>query len=355
MSLAVVDQIAKAVLYEGYMLYPYRPSAVKNQQRWNFGVLYPRAYSDAQKGTDAWMMQTEVLVQGTIATQLDVKVRFLQLVNRSLGRVRTTLGELTKAGALEFDAVPTLAVDDRILQPWQEAIEREVSLPALSIEQTSRQPFVHSFSFPPEESFEEVRNLNGNVVGVIIRERAIMNGAVEVSVTHLKDDVFKVRVIVRNLATDEGTSDTRETAVTKAMCSTHTVLIASAGEFLSAIDPPESGPGTTPLAAAISQHFRCLLASKVSATLSCLLPSSCTTTRRSHQRVSVIFFDGTEIDEILSLRIMTLTDEEKREMRESDTRPSDYLERTESLPVDQLMKLGTVFCADCAGAVTDKP
>jgi len=35
----MVEDVADAVLYEGYMLYPYRASAIKNQQRWNFGVL----------------------------------------------------------------------------------------------------------------------------------------------------------------------------------------------------------------------------------------------------------------------------------------------------------------------------
>ncbi len=65
MNAALVDQIVKAVLYEGYMLYPYRPSAVKNRQRFNFGVVYPRAYSEAQRGMDACAMQTECLVQAT--------------------------------------------------------------------------------------------------------------------------------------------------------------------------------------------------------------------------------------------------------------------------------------------------
>ena len=51
MNRAAVERIAKAVLYEGYMLYPYRPSAVKNQQRFNFGVVYPQSYSEAQKGS----------------------------------------------------------------------------------------------------------------------------------------------------------------------------------------------------------------------------------------------------------------------------------------------------------------
>ena len=50
-------------------------------------------------------------------------------------------------------------------------------------------------------------------------------------------------------------------------------------------------------------------------------------------------FDGTEIDEILTLRIMTLTEEEKRAMRGVDERARQILERTETLPVEQLMKM----------------
>ena len=49
MNLELVERIVAAVLYEGYMLYPYRPSSVKNQQRWTFGGIYPRAYSEAQR------------------------------------------------------------------------------------------------------------------------------------------------------------------------------------------------------------------------------------------------------------------------------------------------------------------
>ena len=63
MNLKLSNAIANAVLYEGYMLYPYRPSSVKNRQRFNFGVLYPRSYSEAQSGSDACSMQTECLVE----------------------------------------------------------------------------------------------------------------------------------------------------------------------------------------------------------------------------------------------------------------------------------------------------
>jgi hypothetical protein len=36
--------VADAVLYEGYLLWPYRRSALKNQQRWTFGGVYPEAH-----------------------------------------------------------------------------------------------------------------------------------------------------------------------------------------------------------------------------------------------------------------------------------------------------------------------
>jgi hypothetical protein len=50
-------------------------------------------------------------------------------------------------------------------------------------------------------------------------------------------------------------------------------------------------------------------------------------------------FDSTEIDQMLVLNILSLTDEEKREMRDSDPRAREILERTESLSEDQLMRL----------------
>src|ERR1700684_1191057 len=76
-----LDKIAEAVLYEGYLLYPYRASAIKNQQRWNFGVLYPREYAEKQSGADAWTMQTECLVTASATAALEVRVRFLQLTD----------------------------------------------------------------------------------------------------------------------------------------------------------------------------------------------------------------------------------------------------------------------------------
>ena len=91
MNVTRAEQVANAVLYEGHILYPYRPSAVKNRQRWTFGAVFPQAYSAAQGGTEAWIMQTECLVQGSRHATLDVRVRFLHLQDRAVGELATPL------------------------------------------------------------------------------------------------------------------------------------------------------------------------------------------------------------------------------------------------------------------------
>src|SRR5580658_4876456 len=111
MNAALVDGIVKAVLYEGYMLYPYRPSAVKNRQRFNFGVVYPRTYSEAQGGTGAWTMQTECLVQGNGLSQCTVRVRFLRMVACSGGKPAAPSSELSALAKENIEKVERLEIN----------------------------------------------------------------------------------------------------------------------------------------------------------------------------------------------------------------------------------------------------
>src|ERR1700723_135560 len=118
MELATVDKIAKAVLYEGYMLYPYRPSSVKNQQRWNFGVLYPPSWCDTKFSSDRSGMQTECLLKTDASTRLTVKVRFLQIVQRFIAKLATPSAE--PLASSDFEPVDRLELNGRVYQPWQE-------------------------------------------------------------------------------------------------------------------------------------------------------------------------------------------------------------------------------------------
>jgi len=130
----------------------------------------------------------------------------------------------------------------------------------------------------------------------------------------------------------------REQALLRSLASTHTILGIQDGTFVSAVDPPESlrelaahcqNIGTWPVLLGEEGQRDTMLSSPIILyDYPQIAPES-----------SGDLFDGTEIDEILSLRIMTMTDDEKREMRQSDERARQILERTETLPVEQLMKL----------------
>ena len=86
MNQELVDSIVNAVLYEGYILYPYRASAKKNRQRFTFGRVYPEAYSAAQNGAEPCVMQTECLVKGR-SPALEVTVRLLHPMARDVGHL----------------------------------------------------------------------------------------------------------------------------------------------------------------------------------------------------------------------------------------------------------------------------
>jgi hydrogenase maturation protease len=335
-----VEKIAEAVLYEGYMLYPYRPSSVKNQQRWNFGVLCPQSYCERQQGSEAWTMQTECLVKADTSARLTVKIRFLQIVRRSVGRLHTVGQEESEGVEPEFDSVDRLEVSGRVHQPWEEAAEREYVFVALDPSALSSLSSLH-FAFPDGKRFEYLRDEQRRAVGVLVREWEALTASVQFDSVLLHDGAFKITVLVRNLTSFEVMEGTaREDALAFSLVSAHTILGVEQGEFLSLLDPPAgfedlvgqcSNIGTWPVL--VGDQAETMLSSPI--------------ILYDHPQIAPEsagnLFDSTEIDEILSLRILTLTDDEKREMRQSDDRTREILERTENMPEEQFMKLHGVL------------
>ena len=343
MNTVAVERIAKAVLYEGYMLYPYRPSAVKNQQRFNFGVIYPQSYSQAQKGTDPWVMQTECLVQGATLAAIEVHLKFLQLTARSVEERCTPLIDREKATEMVFAPVKSLEVDGRKFYAWEEAVEREITVPLTSLDELVRQPQQLLIVFPPSQTREAPLDRNGRVAGRLVRTQQAIDGAIYVAAHPIREGVYKIVVRVKNVTPlEDAESTSRENALLRSLISAHLVLGVQEGEFVSLLDPPGElreiasdcrNVGAFPvLVGEEGQHDTMLSSPIILYDYPQIAPES-----------AGDLFDGTEIDEILSLRIMTMTDEEKREMRQSDERARQMLERTENLPVEQLMKLHGVL------------
>ena len=256
MERALVDRIARSVLYEGYLLYPYRPSALKNAKRWTFGTLYPQHWVAAEGGSDRSAFQAEVLFTGAGTTEVSILGRFLL-----------------------------------------EDAETEIAI-ATSIAEPCRQSFAQ--------------------------------GELTFVSTPFSNDTYKLTVTLRN---------TSDTAV---LASAHAVISVSGGELLSMTDPPPAladaasqcrNEGVWPVLIGTPGARDTILASPI------ILPDYPEVAPESAGDLC----DATEIEEILTLRVLTLTDEEKAEVRASGARARQILEQAETLPMEHLMKLhGTI-------------
>lgn len=319
MNRTLVDRIANAVLYEGYILYPYRPS-IKNRQRWTFGGLYPEGYCRRGNG-EAASNQTECLVEGNTTTRIEVVIRFLHLIER-----RTV---------------------EAVAPSWQEAEEREVTLGEVTLGELSSRPRCLPFTFPGGRRSEPVRGTEGASAGTVIREQQAIEGSIEVQAREAADNLFRLTVrVVNRTPLEEALCVHRDAALLHSLVSTHTILGVESGAFVSLLDPPACwreaaaacrNVGVWPVLVGREGQTDTMLASPI------ILYDYPQVAPESPGD----FFDGTEIDEMLTLRILTLTDDEKREMAAVDERARQLLTRIEGLAREQMLRLhGTIRTAE---------
>jgi hypothetical protein len=341
MNRSLVDRIADAVLYEGYILYPYRPS-VKNRQRWTFGGLYPEAYCQANNG-EAASNQTECLVSGNVQTKFEAVVRFLHLTERTVGEIVPPLTEWPQGTEPAFRPVQTLQIGERILHSWQEAEAREISLGEVTLGSLLGRSRLVSFAFPGGRRVEPVRSTDGEIAGVLVREQFAIAGSIEVRAAQVAQGLFRVtlRVVNRTQPAAWGTIS-RDATLLHSLVSTHAILGVGEGAFVSLLDPPDGwresaaacrNVGVWPVLVGAGGQTDTMLASPIILydypQVAPESPGDC--------------FDGTEIDELLTLCILTLTDEEKQAMSSIDERARALLARTEALAREQMLGLhGTI-------------
>jgi hypothetical protein len=322
-ALEQVRAIADAVLYEGYLLYPYRASAAKNRVRWQWGVLMPRGYADSGTGERAGSL-TDILAEPRDGAVLHAQLRFLQLVHRV---VEVPDGD-------GYRAVPTLTVGGREHTTWDEAVEveRDAVLPFASLVGVDT---VVPFQVDARTDVEDIGN-----GARLVRRRERLDGELQLRADPLPGPFGGHRLTLRmtNASLWHQPDATRDDALAYSLIAAHTLLSLSSGGFLSATDPPE-------WAAALSRECRYEGAWPMlvgpdgsSDTVLCspiILPDHPSIAPESAGNL----FDGTEIDEILTLRTMTLTDEEKRQARATDDRAAELIDRVDHLPPELLDRL----------------
>jgi hypothetical protein len=290
--------IADAVLYEGYILWPYRRSALKNQRRWTFGGVHPAAWA-AEHPDDRAVLRAECLVEGA-APSIDVRVRFLQVVRRDVMRADGTL-------------VDELVVDGERYLAWDEAVERDLGPGPVAI------PVAR-----------EVEPLAGGAS--VVRSWEGLSGAVSLELVPVRDGLSRVCVSIAN--STPCADDDREAVLRRTFCSTHAVLRTRGARFVSAADPPDA---LREEAAACTNDglWPVLVDDDVVLASPIILEDRPAIAPESPGDL----FDGGEIDGLLVLNILSLTDEEKAEMRDTDPRAREILERTEALTPEQMLRL----------------
>jgi hypothetical protein len=359
-----VRAIADAVLYEGYLLWPYRRSATKNQRRWTFGGVYPRGHS-REHADDPWTMRAECLLEAGSGARVAVTVRFLHIVERAVAR----------QGEHGLEKVDELTVGGERHLAWDEAVEREVATPRLPLDALAAGHDV-AVAVPGGREKEDLlepgrddaprigadrdaergdaaragvnrdaergdparagANRDAERVGAIIRSWQPLAGTVTTRAERLDAKLARVSVVIANET--PWTGGTREAALRRTFCSTHAVLRVEDGAFVSQTDPPEAlreaaeacrNEGCWPVLVGEPGDRTTVLASPI--------------ILEDHPRIAPEspgdLFDGGEIDQLLVLNILSLTEAEKAEMRATDARAREILERTEALTPEQLMRL----------------
>jgi hypothetical protein len=310
----LAHKIADAILYEGYMLYPYRPSALKNRQRWSFGILYPPAYPEVRGGTERSQMHSECLIEAA-DTSIGIELRFLQLVP----------GQAKHRDERGFEFSPP--VTSKSAESSDEAVERSVEIEvALGAEHHPVE-----FQFPPTHATEADQS-----------DIDLLRGTITVTTGLIRDGAWKLTIDIANTSSLSSASLDRTSALRQSLLSAHMILTANGAKFVSLLDPPE--PLKNAAAACVNVgNFPVLVGSEDQRDMLLCSPILLYDYPQIAPESSGDFYDSTEMDEMLTLRVMTLTDQEKNEMRLSEDRLRYLLERTEQSARQQLMRThGTI-------------
>ncbi|MEU6815453.1 hypothetical protein [Streptomyces sp. NPDC046860] len=334
---AQVGAVADAVLYEGYLLYPYRRSSAKNRVRWQFGVLLPRDWVEADGpvtegisgSADSWYQRTECLVRAVPGAVLRARVRCLQLQRKQV----EALGDDGRHRPVE-----SLRADDGTAHlSFDEAVPYETDL-RWPLAELLRGPCAAEVSVPPAVETEILG------AGRVVRRRERVPARTTAGAEDLGGGLYRVWVRTENTGRAPDVRSRRAEALRRALLAAHTLLGGEGLEFVSQTDPPAAlreraracrSAFTFPVLGGPAPEGEDGATGPVLLSAPIILPD--------HPQVAPEspgdLHDAAEIDEILTLRTMLLTDEEKAEARATDPRAARILDRVDTMPPEMFARL----------------
>jgi hypothetical protein len=341
-------KVADAVLYEGYLLYPYRRSSQKNRTRFQFGVLMPPPYRAVDEHEPS-ASQTECLLECADDAGVDIGLRFLHLQHRTAQRIDPATGRASD--------VDTVLVDGTEYGSFDEAVEREQHLSGRIADLLDADVELR-FDIPASEEAEELTGPGGAPAGRLVRRCAPLTGALVVRAERAPGPygVLRLRVRAENRTVPQVPLRSRDDGLKYSLIAAHLLIGVAGATFLSMTDPPEwaagevarcENIGTWPVLAGPAECRDLMLSSPV--------------ILYDHPEVAPEsagdLFDATEIDEILTLRTLALTDAERQEARATDPRAADLIDRLDGLPPEMLERMhGAIrYLSPAPGKAAESP
>jgi hypothetical protein len=294
-----IGELVDSLLYEGYALYPYTPTAVKNATPTPFGIAYPPAYA-AELLSTFDHVELRCVLEAPHSATVAGEVRFLaaagprhEAPSHRVALAPVTLGELLAGAA-----------------PGERPVRRR--------------------------SHHEPGAGEGLRVGLELSAHELEPGRVELALR------------VENRTPCEPGLD-RGRALSHALISTHPILRVRGGRFISPLERPCASANTFPVLA--SDDDDAVIGAAI------VLPDHPRIAPESRGAM----FDSTEIEEALLLHVKALSDTERAEIERDDPRVSEMIERAAAATPEELLALhGRVTLSDPGegerrSPVTDSP
>ncbi|MGH3674735.1 MAG: hypothetical protein ACRDU5_03170 [Mycobacterium sp.] len=315
-----VRTIADAVLYEGYLLYPYRANSRKNQSRWQFGVLGPASAAERGIG-EGDTLSAQMLLDPGPEVSLTIVVRFLQLQRRT--------AERDQGG--DFTPVEELVAGTQSWLSWDEAVECEQSFG----------PFSESELAAPQTlpitvaAGTDIETVDG---GRLVRSRRELHGELTLA-AEADHGLLRISLTARNTGAP---AIDKNDAIATSLIGTHLIASVGDGQFISLLEPPES---LVDAVTGCRQHrcFPVLAGPPGDHALVLVSPIILYDHPEIAEQSEGALFDSTEIDEILTLRVMTMTAEEKAQARATDPRAAQIIDRCDSMSPEAMLSLHGVL------------
>jgi hypothetical protein len=167
----------------------------------------------------------------------------------------------------------------------------------------------------------------GRVVAMLKRTQEELSGTVSLSPERIGNGMLKLTIEVTNETRSSRSAPDRNSALLRSLLSAHTILAVNGAEFISLLDPPKH------LRDAVSGcknlgNFPVLVGDAEKRDMMLCSPIVLYDYPQIAPESAGDFYDATEMDEMLTLRVLTLTNEGKAEMRGTDARARELPQRT---------------------------